>query len=199
MYILPSFKAINYWKHPKLTALTVLSVTNRLPARASKKCPVSFTGTQWKFLLSCCLPAIEWWFDSSLCRSLCCPFTQCNWNILSSYISFSLRYRRKLSEGCRGFVREGASFCHSLSLLLPCHTPHAGLGNTVGAPCGAGGRRGCCCSQRDPSCRHTAGEYTGSRNVVNFTMKNLSSTEQLAGLKGRFRLPYSTSLIRLSI
>lgn len=151
---------------------------------------VSFTGTQWKFLLSRRLPAIEWWFDSSLCRSLCCPFTQCNWNILSSYISFSLRYRRKLSEGRRGFVREGASFCHSLSLLLPCHTPHAGLGNTVGAPCGAGGCRGCCCSHRDPSCRHTAGEYTGSRNVVNFTMKN----PELHGTAGRAQRKVQASL-----
>ena len=49
--------------------------------------------------------------------------------------------------------------------------PHAGLENA----------HGCCWSPRDPSLWHTAGQYAGSRNVVNFTMKN----PKLHGTVGR--------------
>lgn len=47
-----------------------------------------------------------------------------------------------------------------------------GLGDAVGAPHGAGGSTGCCCAPRGPSHQHAAGHCDGSRNVVNFTMKN---------------------------
>ena len=141
---------------------TLLSGTNRLLARASKKCPVSFSGTQRKFLLSCLLLAIESWLHRSLCRSLCCPFTQRTGNISSSYISFSLRYRRKLEWGVQRFCQRRSlllSWSQSPSVLphATCPTrgwgkqwvPHAGLGEAVGAAVGP----------RGPSCWYTAGQY----------------------------------------
>lgn len=151
--------------------------------------PCSFSGTQQKSLLSCLLLAIELWFDSSLCRSLSCPLTRCNWNISSSYIYFSFRHRRKLSEWCRGF-------CQRRNLLLSWSQPPSALLHT---PCRAGGSSGCCCSPRDPSCRTQQDSMLGVEKWLILLWKILSSREQLAGLKRRFRLLYSTLLIRLSI
>lgn len=50
--------------------------------------------------------------------------------------------------------------------------PQMGLGEAVGAPDGAGESTGCCYAPRNPSHQHAAGQCAGSRNVVNFTMKN---------------------------
>lgn len=194
MRILHPFKARHYWKPLKLTALTLCWLVPTGCWSGQVKNAVSFSGTQRKSLLSCLLLAVEWWFDSALCRTSCCPFTPCNGNISSSYISSV----QKETEG------EVQRFCQRRSLLLSrsqpppvCPTrgwgkhcvPHAGPGEAVGAALPAG----------IPAVGTQRSSMLGVETSLILLWKILSSPEQLAGLKGRFRLPYSTSLIRLSI
>lgn len=192
---------MNYWNQPKPTILTLSCLVPTGCWSEQVKNTVSFSGTQWKFLLSCLLLAIEWWFDSSLGRSSCCPFIRCKWNISSSFVSFSLRYRRKLCEGRRGFGREGVSFCHDISLLPPHPTTHPpqGWGKHCVPHNGLGGSSGCCCPPGTPPVSTQQVRMLGLETWLILLWKILSSTKHLAGLKGRVRLPYSTLLIRLSI
>lgn len=194
MRILHPFKATNYWKQLKLTALTLCCLVPTGCWSGQVKNAASFSGMQRKSLLSCLLLAAEWWFNSALCRTSCCPFTPRNGNILSSYISSV----KKKTEW------EVQRFCQRRSLLLSqsqpppaCPTrgwgkqwvPHAGQGEAVGAALPPG----------IPAVGTQRSSMLGVETWLILLWKILSSPERLAGLKGRFRLPYSTLLIRLSI